>query len=81
MQAGYPPITILKEEKHQYFKYLEQGNDGDIRPFIRFIAKVTERTLDEYLWVSSDSPNATFPGLSEFRDDGRTIIMEADDER
>lgn len=81
MQAGYPPITILKEEKHRYFRYLEQGNDGDIRPFIRFIAKCTERTLDEYLWASSDSANTTFPELSDYRDDGRTIIIEEDGDR
>lgn len=32
------------------------ANDGDIRPFIRFIADSTERTLDLYLWATSEMP-------------------------
>lgn len=28
------------------------ANDGDIRPFIRFIAEATEKTLDLYLWAT-----------------------------
>ena len=30
------------------------ANEGDIRPFIRFIAECTENTLDAYLWASKE---------------------------
>lgn len=49
MQAGYPPVIIRKEQRFDYYDYLQQGNLGDIRPFIRFVARCTERTLDGYL--------------------------------
>ena len=75
MQAGYPPVTIKVEEKHEYYQYLDTGNNGDIRPFIRFIARCTERTLDEYLWAVSDRPGVSFPGLTSPMYDGRTIYV------
>lgn len=49
MRAGYPPVIIRKETRFEYYKHLQTGNMGDVRPFIRFIAKCTEETLDEYL--------------------------------
>ncbi|XP_076450600.1 protein adenylyltransferase Fic-like [Babylonia areolata] len=49
MQAGFPPVAIEVEERLRYYETLELANNGDIRPFIRFIAECTERTLDEYL--------------------------------
>lgn len=30
------------------------ANEGDSRPFIRFIADCTERTLDLFLWATSE---------------------------
>ena len=39
----------------RYYDTLQLGNDGDIRPFIRFIAESTERTLDEYLAATMDN--------------------------
>lgn len=40
--------------RHNYYNYLQLANEGDIRPFVRFIADCTERTLDIYLWATSD---------------------------
>ena len=74
MQAGFPPVIIRKEEKLEYYQHIETANAGDIRPFIRFISKCTERTLDEFLMATTDNVNLTYPGISN--DDGRTIIME-----
>lgn len=28
MHAGYPPVLIKVEEKHEYYKYLETANQG-----------------------------------------------------
>ncbi|XP_078523538.1 protein adenylyltransferase FICD [Lissotriton helveticus] len=54
MQAGYPPITIRKEQRSEYYDALEMANDGDVRPFIRFIAKCTENTLDLLLLATTE---------------------------
>ncbi|XP_076471084.1 protein adenylyltransferase FICD-like isoform X2 [Babylonia areolata] len=55
MKAGYPPVSVLVEDRMRYYKTLEMANSGDIRPFIRLIAESTERTLDEYLTATMDS--------------------------
>ncbi|XP_058819573.1 protein adenylyltransferase Fic [Topomyia yanbarensis] len=57
MRAGYPPVIIQKQHRHKYYDHLQIANDGDIRPFVRFIADCTERTLDLYLWATSDLSN------------------------
>lgn len=75
MQAGYPPIIIKVEEKHEYYRHLQAANDGDVRPFIRFIARCTERTMDDYLLASIENINLP-RSISVHKDDGRTIILE-----
>lgn len=62
LQAGYPPVIINVEDKHEYYQRLQLANDGDVRPFIRFVADCTERTLDHYLMASSASSSITVPG-------------------
>uniref|UniRef100_A0A8D0GWZ9 Protein adenylyltransferase FICD n=1 Tax=Sphenodon punctatus TaxID=8508 RepID=A0A8D0GWZ9_SPHPU len=54
MQAGYPPITIRKEQRAEYYHVLEVANEGDVRPFIRFIAKCTETSLDMLLIATTE---------------------------
>nr|XP_061803890.1 protein adenylyltransferase FICD-like [Nerophis lumbriciformis] len=54
MQARYPPITIRKEQRAEYYAALDTANEGDIRPFIRFIAKCTEITLDTLLIYTTE---------------------------
>jgi len=49
MQAGFPPVIIPVEERSRYYHVLQQANDGDLRPFIRFIAEQTDRTLEGFL--------------------------------
>lgn len=56
MRAGYPPVIIPKQQRHKYYHFLQLANEGDIRPFIRFIADCTEKTLDLYLWATADLP-------------------------
>lgn len=33
---------------------MQIANEGDTRPFIRFIADCTEKTLDLFLWATSE---------------------------
>jgi len=62
LQAGYPPVIVNVEDKHEYYQRLQMANDGDVRPFIRFVADCTERTLDHYLAASSTGSGITVPG-------------------
>ncbi|XP_037832425.1 protein adenylyltransferase FICD [Kryptolebias marmoratus] len=61
MQASYPPITIRKEQRAEYYAALDTANEGDVRPFIRFIAKCTEITLDTLL-ISTTEHAVGLPG-------------------
>jgi len=54
MQAGFPPVIIRRADRDIYYNHLVTANEGDIRPFIRFIAHCTEKTLDAYLWASQE---------------------------
>ncbi|CDW52220.1 Adenosine monophosphate-protein transferase FICD [Trichuris trichiura] len=78
MQAGFPPVIIRVEDRLKYYETLKIGNSGDIRPFIRFIAEATKRTLGEYLTeVDEDSSDGTLANSKHgrFVDDGRTILV------
>jgi prophage maintenance system killer protein len=55
MKFGYPPVIIRKQERLEYYEYLEMANQGDIKPFVRFIARCTQRTLQEYIKLCNDS--------------------------
>ena len=64
MKAGYPPVIIRVQDRLRYYETLEQGNNGDIRPFIRFIAENTERTLEEYLSATMENQDIFDSGIS-----------------
>lgn len=53
-QAGYPPVIIRKQDRLMYYDCLQMANEGDTRPFIRFIAHCTEKTIDVYLWATKE---------------------------
>lgn len=63
MQARYPPITVHKEQISEYYTALDTANKGDFRPFIRFIAKCTEITLDTLL-IATTEHTVGLPGSS-----------------
>lgn len=63
MQAGYPPVIIPKGERHKYYRTLEFANKGDIRPFLRFIAECTERTLNQFLLSTTTEFSTDIPEL------------------
>lgn len=45
MRAGYPPVILPVESRAEYYATLHTANLGDLRPFVRYIAKHTENTL------------------------------------
>lgn len=54
MRSGYPPVIIPKQQRHRYYDFLQIANEGDTRPFVRFIADCTDKTLDLFLWATSE---------------------------
>lgn len=45
MQSGFPPVIIPVEARSDYYDTLNAANHGNLRPFIRFIARQTDTTL------------------------------------
>ena len=57
MSNGYPPTVILKVDRKKYYRVLNQGNIGDLNPFLNFIGRSIERSLIIYL--NSIKPNTS----------------------
>lgn len=57
MRNGYPPTVILKVDRKKYYRVLNQGNLGDLNPFVNFIGRSIERSLIIYL--NSIKPNTS----------------------
>lgn len=49
LKFGYPPAIILKNNRQQYYRSLNQANKGDYKAFMLLIAQALERSLDLYL--------------------------------
>lgn len=49
MQAGYPLVVILKNDRKKYYDVLGKADDGKYESLIKFIAQSVERSLDIYL--------------------------------
>jgi hypothetical protein len=49
MQAGYPLVVILKNDRKKYYDVLDKADSGEYEPLIRFIVQAVERSLDIYL--------------------------------
>lgn len=51
MQLGFPLVVILKSDRRRYYATLALADKGNYLPFVNFIARAAERTLDIYLKV------------------------------
>ncbi|MFH1875070.1 MAG: Fic family protein [Pseudomonadota bacterium] len=51
MQAGYPLVVILKNDRKKYYRVLSQADKGNLEPIVLFIAQAVERSLDIYLKI------------------------------
>lgn len=56
MKSGFPPVSIQVGDRWVYYETLEAANHGDIRPFVRFIARCVSFTLDGYLLAAENLP-------------------------
>lgn len=56
MQHGYPVALVLKVDRKKYYDCLRKADQGNLKPFMDFIGRNIERSLDLYLdAVSSGS--------------------------
>lgn len=51
MQSGFPLAIVLKSDRKKYYQTLSLADKGDYIPFVNFIARAVERTLDIYLKI------------------------------
>lgn len=49
MQAGYPLVIILKNDRKKYYDVLAKADKGEYAPLVKFISQSAERSLDIYL--------------------------------
>lgn len=49
MQKGYPLVMVLKNDRKKYYDSLTKADKGNYQPFIHFIARAVERSLNIYL--------------------------------
>lgn len=49
MRHGYPVTSVLKVDRTRYYDRLKKADQGDLKPFIDFIGRNVERSLDLYL--------------------------------
>lgn len=55
LQAGYPLVVILKNDRKKYYDTLSKADKGNLLQFIEFIAQSVERSLNIYLETILDS--------------------------
>jgi Fic family protein len=55
MQAGFPLVIVMKNDRKKYYQTLSLADKNDYAPFINFIARAVERTLDIYLKILAPS--------------------------
>jgi Fic family protein len=51
MRGGFPPALIKKDDRMEYYDTLKQADPlhgDDIRPFVHFVTRCLERSIDEY---------------------------------
>jgi Fic family protein len=73
MQAGFPLVIVMKNDRKKYYQTLSLADKGDYAPFINFIARAVERTLDIYLKILAPSKKnkEKFISLSELAKDSK----------
>ncbi|MFH0819354.1 MAG: Fic family protein [Patescibacteria group bacterium] len=51
MQAGYPLVVIMKNDRKKYYHVLDKADSGKYEPLVKFVAQSIERSLDIYLKI------------------------------
>ncbi|CAJ0579425.1 unnamed protein product, partial [Mesorhabditis spiculigera] len=76
MKAGFPPVILPVSTRAEYYATLQTANNGDLRPFVRYVARHVDRTLQTYINLVStcpEEPCADQGAIEEETDEFRTI--------
>jgi Fic family protein len=46
---GYPLTTVRTVDRKKYYRSLQEADKGNLKPFVNFIARCVEQSLDVYL--------------------------------
>ncbi len=70
LQAGYPLVIVLKNDRKKYYRVLALADKGQHEPLVRFIAQAVERSLAIYLKVltPASKKKEVFVSLRELSD-------------
>ena len=53
MAEGFPPVSIAKEDRLEYFKALEAyAVEGDLQPFAELVAGLVDKQMERYIELS-----------------------------
>ena len=65
MAEGFPPVSISKEDRLEYFKVLEAyAVEGDLQPFAELVAGLVDRQMERYIELSgSQQERNQYPTL------------------
>jgi Fic family protein len=55
LQAGFPLVIVLKNDRQKYYRVLAQADKDRYEPLVRFVAQAVERSLDMYIRVLTPS--------------------------
>jgi len=56
MRNGFPVTMVLKADREKYYERLKSADEGDIKPFMDFMGRAVERSLDLYLDTFKKGP-------------------------
>ncbi len=56
MRNGFPVTMILKVDRKKYYDRLKSADEGEMKPFLDFIGRAVERSLDLYLDTFKKGP-------------------------
>lgn len=66
LRQGYPITYVRREERGRYYDALERAHFGNAKPFVNFIGRCAEQSLDLYLAaIEAAAPDAIFIPLAE----------------
>jgi len=66
IKYGYPLTVIKRVDRRRYYDTLKKADRGDLKPFVNFVARCVEQSLDIYLNAIEPSNNRNqFLSLSE----------------
>ena len=66
LRHGYPIAYVRREERGRYYDTLERAHFGNLKPFVNFIGRCVEQSLDLYLAaIETTTPHTALVPLPE----------------